>query len=80
MAKPAFQEDELELGTTEKIEAAHMYRTIGPPSKDRLLGSIARHGQIDGIMESALLLPLKDYYEIQAAFKAAPKVEKRRGR
>lgn len=70
--EPAFLSDELFLEESERIAAANLLRTCGKPSKDSLLQAIEKQGQIDGLLESAVLLTLDDYREVEAAWLAAP--------
>lgn len=73
MEEPAFLSDELDLDDDDRIGAAQTAMTTGVPSKNELLAAIEKHGQVEGVLESALLLPLRDYRDIEAAWKAAPK-------
>lgn len=71
--EPAYLSEELDLTDAERIGAAHTAQLTGIPTKQELLDTIERHGQVDGIVESALLLPLADYYEVFETWTAAPK-------
>lgn len=73
MEEPAFLSEELDLDENERIGAAHTAMTTGVPSKNALLETIRKEGQVDGVLESALLLPLQDYRDIEEVWKAAPK-------
>ena len=69
---PAFLSDELDLDENQRVGAAEMFRTIGPPNKADLMRCIQRNGKIDGIVESAWLLPMDDYRDVEAAWSVAP--------
>lgn len=72
----AFLSDELDLTEAERVGAANVYNSVGAASRAELMETIRRHGKIDGIVESALLLPLADYYDVVAAWNDAPVPDK----
>lgn len=73
MEEPAFLSEELDLDDNDRIGAAHTAMTTGTPSKNALLELIRKEGQIEGVLEAALLLPLRDYRDVEEVWNAAPK-------
>jgi hypothetical protein len=81
--KPAYLTDALGLSEAEKWSVANILRTpvkntdgvqvdvLGPPKLRALLRCIERNGQVGGILESAWALPLAEYRQIEAAWRAA---------
>jgi hypothetical protein len=73
MTDLAFQSDELDLTDAEKAQARHEYAQFGPVSADTLCCLLRDAGyRRDGVMESALLLPLEDYRVVEELYKSLP--------
>lgn len=82
MTKPTDHTDEeldapawetLPLTEAEKIGARHEAQVAGVASVDSLLSYIAQQGKQDGVLEAARSLSLREYLEVEAAWKHAPK-------
>lgn len=69
--QPAFLSDDLDLDEVDKACARYDYINFGPASSAELIECIHRNGRIDGIIECALLLPLRDYYRVKAVWENA---------
>lgn len=79
MAELAFQSEELELEEWQRAGARHLYNLIQdgmagrPPTASELIRSIQKQGQDSALLESALLLPLDEYRQVEEVYKKAPK-------
>ncbi len=73
MSPPAYKDEDLELTTLERIEAAHTARSCGTNSvtKSVLMKLIGKRGRVEGVPESALLLTTREYLEVMSAWKGA---------
>lgn len=72
MPELAYESDELDLTEAERASARNDIRMGFESSEADLLNTIGRRGQLDGVMEAALGLPLDGYRRVEEAFKAAP--------
>lgn len=72
MSEPAYMSDELGLTEAQRIDVEQAAKVAPQPTAAELLACIRRNGRVDGILESALGLPLADYRNIKAAWLAAP--------
>lgn len=61
--KPAFYS--LDLSEFEKAAARYDYLNYGPPNASLLIECIEKNGKIDGVLESARLLPLREYNRVK---------------
>lgn len=73
MSEVAFRSEELGLSDAEQAGALHEYRQFGPPTVGSLVAILRRNGyRTDGVLESARLLSLEEYREVEAVYKSLP--------
>lgn len=67
----AFLCDDLGLDETQKACARYDYTHFGPIEAHQLIECVEKNGKVDGIMESALLLPLREYLRVKEIWENA---------